>query len=166
MGKEINLRSFEKRDLETYRGWVNDPQIGSLIGRSKPITRSEHREWYYKLTRSSRTVVFAVEGNGKYIGNVWLYDIEWLHRKAEVRILIGESHGLGYGTIALEQIVQYAFTKLNLKRLYAYVFTHNKRAQCAFSNARFTIEGCLKSDRFIDGGYVDTFIMARLKDGI
>jgi len=166
VAKEIKLRSFEKRDIETYRGWVNDPQIAPLIGRSKPVTRSEHREWYHKLVRERHAVVFAITFKDKYIGNVWLWDIDWLNRKAEVRILIGESHGMGFGTMALEQITEHAFSKLNLKRVYAYVFTHNKRAKCAFEQARFNIEGIMKSERFIDGGYVDTLILARLKDGI
>jgi RimJ/RimL family protein N-acetyltransferase len=166
MSKEVKLRTFEKRDRETYRGWVNDPKIGALIGRSKPITRSEHREWYHKLVRDKNAVVFAIEVNSQYIGNVWLWDIDWLNRKAEVRILIGERHGLGFGTEALDLITKYAFEKLNLKRVYAYVFTHNKRAKCAFEQARFVVEGTMNSERFIDGGYVDTLIMARIKDGI
>jgi len=163
MAKEVKLRSFERRDLETYRGWANDPKISLLIGRSKPITRSEHREWYHKLVRNRHAIVFAIEVNSQYIGNVWLWDIDWLNRKAEVRILIGERHGLGFGTEALDLISKYAFDKLNLKRLYAYIFTHNKRAKGAFEQARFNTEGRLASERFIDGGYVDTFIMARIK---
>jgi RimJ/RimL family protein N-acetyltransferase len=164
MGKEIKLRGFEHSDLETYRGWVNDTKIGALIGRSKPVTQQEHEQWYSDLMTNRDALVFAIEVNSQYIGNVWLWDIDWLNRKAEVRILIGERHGLGFGTEALELITKHAFDKLNLNRLYAYVFTHNKRAKGAFEQARFQVEWTLKSERFIDGGYVDTLIMARLKE--
>ena len=164
MGKEVKIRGFEHSDLETYRGWINDPKIGVLIGRSKPVTKWEHEKWYSDLMANRDAIAFAIEVNSQYIGNVWLWDVDWLNRKAEVRILIGERHGLGFGTEALELITEHAFDKLNLKRLYAYVFTHNKRAKGAFEQARFVVEGTLKSERFIDGGYVDTLIMARVKE--
>lgn len=162
----IKLRRFEYSDLETYRGWVNDPTIGRLLGRIGTVTKAEHERWYESLIDNINVRVFAIEANYEYIGNVWLWNIEKAHRKAEVRIVIGIMQGQGYGSQALDIITKYAFERMNLNRLYAYVFEYNKRAKSAFESSGFVEEGLLKSDRIINGEYVDTFIMARVKDGI
>jgi RimJ/RimL family protein N-acetyltransferase len=161
---KITVRPFKHDDIETYRGWVNDPAIGRLLGRIEPVTKAEHERWYERLIDNINVRVFAIEVNSEYIGNVWLWNIEKAHRKAEVRIVIGLRQGQGYGTQALDIITKYAFGKMNLNRLYAYVFDYNKRAQNAFETSGFIKEGFLKSDRFINGEYVDTYIMARVKE--
>jgi RimJ/RimL family protein N-acetyltransferase len=161
---KVTLRPFKHDDIETYRGWVNDPMIGRLIGRDTPVTKAEHRRWHFKLSHDENARVFAIEVNSKYIGNVWLYDIDKGNRKAEVRILIGAEQGSGYGTEAIYQITQYAFETHHLNRVYAYVFEYNKRAKEAFEAAGFVVEGLLKSDRFLNGKYVDTYIMAKVKE--
>ena len=160
----IKLRQFETSDLETYRGWVNDPNIGRMLGRVDLVTKAEHERWYERLIDNLNVRMFAVEVDSKYIGNVWLWNIEKMHRKAEVRIVIGAEQGKGYGAQALDVITNYAFEKLKLNRLYAYVFEYNKRAQDAFESSGFVKEGLLKSDRFLNGEYVDTYIMAKVKE--
>ncbi len=167
----VSLRPFEAGDLDTYRRWVNDPAIGDCIDRVRPVTAEEHRDWYSALLRNERAVVFAVDdpvgrSSSKYLGNVWLWDIDWRHRKAEVRILIGRDSctGSGYGTAAIRQVNDFAFGKLNLHRLYAYVLAHNTRAQRAFEKAGYCTEGVLREDRFMNGSFVDTLVMARLRN--
>ena len=89
----IKLRPFRESDLETYRGWVNDPEIMRLAGRDRPVTEAEHKVWYCKLITDLNAAVFAIDVDGGYIGNVWLWNIDSLHQKAEVRIIIGKRHG-------------------------------------------------------------------------
>jgi len=160
---KITVRPFKHDDIETYRGWVNDPKIAKLIGRDTPVTKEEHEKWYLRL-KDEMAFVYAIEVNAQYIGNVWLYDVDFENVKAEVRILIGKEQGKGYGTQAINLIVKCAFERLNLNRLYAYVFDYNKRAKKAFESAGFVEEGLLKSDRFLNGEYVDTYIMARVNE--
>lgn len=167
-GKKVILRPFEKEDLENYRKWVNNTEIASLVDRVLPVAREEHEKWYSALLENKNTVVFAITTalDACYIGNVWLWDIDWRHRKAEVRILIGDEkyHGKGWGTEAIELTTIFAFNRLNLNRLYAYVVNSNERAKKAFEKAGFSVEGVLKRDRFIDGQYQDVFLMAMLRE--
>jgi len=161
---EIVLRPFEKEDIETYREWINNPEIGELIDRNLPVSKYEHEIWYHKLIQNRDAVVFAIEtiDEHKYIGNVWLWDINWRHHKAEVRIVIGDSdyQGIGLGTDALKLITECAFTELNLNKIYAYVLCYNQRAKKSFEKAGFKIEGILKQERFINGEYHDVLIVA------
>jgi len=50
-GKLIQLRPFEWADAETYRGWINDPEIMALVDRMRPATLEEHRSWYERLSK-------------------------------------------------------------------------------------------------------------------
>ncbi len=165
-GKNITLRPFEKRDIETYRQWVNDPEIAALVDRILPVSELEHERWYGSIQQNQNAVVFAIDenSNSKYIGNVWLWDVEYRHRKAEVRILIGDSEGRGkgYGSEALEMISWFAFNKMNLHKLYAYVLSSNVRAKRAFERAGFSEEGLLRQDRFVNGRYEDVFLMGKI----
>ena len=159
------MRPFELDDLDKYRQWVNDPVIGSLVDRVLPVTEMAHDAWYHNLMGNRNAVVFAVDtvDEQRYIGNVWLWNIDLWHRRAEVRILLGQDHGMGYGTDVLKQIVAFAFSKLDLHKLYAYVLSRNKRAVKAFARVGFVVEGTLKKDRFIDGDYRDVLLMALQK---
>lgn len=165
-GKSVVLRPFEKEDSEIYRRWINDPNTGLLVDRVLPVTQAEHEKWYTDLTSNENAVVFGIETVQKpmYIGNVWLWNIDWRHRKAELRILIGEKNylGKGYGSEAIEMMTQLAFKNLNLHKVYAYVLESNPRARKAFEKAGFIIEGVLRKDRFVDGKYEDVRLVAKI----
>jgi len=162
----ISLRPFERCDLERYRGWVNNLVVASLVDHVLPVTKDEHERWYSALISNKNAVVFAIDVDGDYIGNVWLWDINWRHRKAEVRILIGEEDrcGRGSGTEALRRMGEFSFNRLNLNKLYAYVLESNRRAKHAFEKAGFTIEGVLQKDRFMNRCYQDVILLAKLRD--
>lgn len=161
-GPKVRLRPFERDDIETYRTWINDPDIMTLIDRFRPVSRYEHERWYEQMIRRQDAVVFAVETADKreYLGNVWLWNIEWHHGRAEVRIVLGRRLGKGFGTEALKLVRDFAFKRLKLVKLYAYVFDHNPRARKAFEKAGFTIEGHMKNDRNLGGKRVGTWILS------
>src|SRR5215467_15035627 len=158
-GDLVRLRTFEPDDAETYRAWVNDPEIARLIDRSGPVKRSEHETWYRGIVASPTAAPFAVErlSDRRFIGLVWLFDIHARHRRAEVRIVLGDrsAWGGGYGTDALRVLARIAFGPFDLEKLWADVLATNPRACGAFERAGFTREGLLKGDRAHDSGRVD-----------
>jgi ribosomal-protein-alanine N-acetyltransferase len=167
-GRLVDLRAFEREDAETYRLWINDPEVGTLIDRGKAITRLEHERWYDALVSSSNHAVYAVEEKkgGAFIGLVWLYDIHWRHRRAEVRVVIGErkARGKGRGTDALVALAEVAFGPMNLEKLWADVLATNPRAVASFEKAGFVREGLLRGDRSAGGRRVDVVRLGRLRD--
>jgi diamine N-acetyltransferase len=166
-GKLVTLRSFDPEDAERYRQWVNESEIAVLVDRARPVTRLEHERWYEQLVSSERTVVFAIDEQRprRFIGLVWLYDVHWRHRRAEVRIVIGERRawGGGRGTDALRVIARVAFGLLNLEKLWADVLATNPRGIAAFEAAGFEREGLLRADRVQDGGRVDVIRVGLLR---
>jgi [ribosomal protein S5]-alanine N-acetyltransferase len=167
-GTLVRLRAFEPEDAERYRRWVNDPAIGRLIDRVGPVTPAEHEAWYRTLVASPTAAAFAVDrlADGRFIGLVWLYDIHPLHRRAEVRIVIGErsAWGGGYGTDALRVLQRIGFGPLGLEKLWADVLTTNPRAARAFERAGFKREGLLEGDRAQGAGRVDVIRLGILRD--
>jgi RimJ/RimL family protein N-acetyltransferase len=170
VGELVRLRTFEAADAKRYRAWVNDPEIARLIDRAGPVTPSEHEAWYRALVASPSAAAFAVDRltDGAFIGIVWLYDIHQRHRRAEVRIVIGEKSawGGGYGTDALRALVRLAFGPLKLEKLWADVLATNPRAAAAFERAGFTREGLLREDRVQDGGRVDVIRLGIVRDPV
>jgi RimJ/RimL family protein N-acetyltransferase len=167
-GDLVRLRSFEPDDAETYRAWVNDREIARLIDGSGPVTRAEHETWYRTIVASSSAAPFAVErlSDRRFIGLVWLFDIHSRHRRAEVRIVLGDrsAWGGGYGTDALRVLVRIAFGSFDLQKLWADVLVTNPRACRAFERAGFTREGLLKGDRAQDSGRVDVVRLGLLRE--
>jgi RimJ/RimL family protein N-acetyltransferase len=158
-GQLVRLRPFELEDAERYRAWINDPEIARLIDRAGPVTKAEHETWYRTLVASPTAAVFAVDRliDGAFIGLVWLYDIHPRHRRAEVRIVIGErsAWGGGFGTDALRVLVRVGFGVLGLEKLWADVLATNPRGVGAFERAGFSREGILRADRVQGTGRVD-----------
>jgi RimJ/RimL family protein N-acetyltransferase len=166
-GELVRLRAFALDDAGRYLSWVNDPEIAWLIDRAGPVSQAEHEAWYRVLITSPSAAPFAVErlADGEFIGLVWLYDIHRRHRRAEVRIVIGDRRawGGGYGTDSLRALARIALGPLNLEKLWADVLATNPRAVAAFERAGFKREGLLVGDRVQDGKRVDVVRLGLLR---
>jgi len=168
-GKQVCLRPFEWEDAEKYRHWVNDPEILSLVDRVLPVTAAEHRPWYEAIVSDPRTAIFSVDllAEELFVGCVWLSEIDYRHRHAELRILIGDKRywGKGIGEETISVLVRFAFEHLNLHKVYAYVLSSNRRAVKAFDKAGFAEEGLFKEDRYINGQYTDVVRLGIVRKG-
>lgn len=167
-GSVVSLRSFDRKHLDRTRSWNNDPEICRLLGRFRPVSDLEHERWILSTLQRQDTVFLAIETKAEslHIGNVWLTEIDARHRKAEVRILLGDgaARGQGAGTEALRLLGDYAFGELNLSKVYAYVLGINPRAKRAFEKAGFAVEGVLKADRWTGEGWTDVYFLGRVRD--
>jgi RimJ/RimL family protein N-acetyltransferase len=165
-GPTVSLRPFDRGHLGRTRDWVNHPELSRLLGRAVPVSDAEHERWFAAARAARDRVMFAIETNARkrHVGNIWLCNIDWRHRKAELRIVIGDaaSTDRGLGTEAIGLLSAYARERLNLHRIYAYVLGTNPRALRAFEKAGFAVEGVLKDDRWSDGRYVDAYVVGRI----
>lgn len=166
-GEQVILGPFDQSHGGRTRQWANDPELARLLGRSRPVSDREHEQWLETLATRDDRVFFAVHARDgeAHIGNVWLWDVDARHRKAELRIVIGErGHtGKGHGTEAIRLASDYGFEWLNLHKIYAYVLDLNPRAARSFEKAGFTREGILRQDRWVGERYADVFLLARIQ---
>ena len=164
----IVLKPFDSSHLEKYREWINEQEIMYFLNRACPVSDLEHRQWYEKLIQDDRVLFFSIfeKTSQRYIGNVWLWDIDYRHRKAELRVFIGEKElwGSGMGADAIALMTEYARDVLNLNKVYAYVHKGNPRGKNAFMKAGFTEEGLLRDEFFCEGRYEDVSRMAFFRE--
>jgi diamine N-acetyltransferase len=100
------------------------------------------------------------------VGAVDLYDMELLHQRAAVGILIDQPFqrkGLASQTLFL--LVQYAFHFLHLHQLYAYIPVANLPSRQLFMKCGFQSMGVLKDWISTAYGYADVEVVARVYDG-
>jgi len=138
------------------------------MNRSRPISEAEHDTFFASISGRDDCRFFAIElvDGGAHVGNVWLWAIDTRHRKAELRIVIGDraARGKGAGSEAIALLCRHAFDSLRLHRIYAYVLSNNPAAKRAFQAAGFTEEGTLRDDRWTGDQFVDAHLLAQLND--
>jgi len=167
IGKQIQLVHLEKEDLPKSQTWVNDPALKVLMLRVLPVTRMDQEKWLEEIVRNPAKMVFAIKllESGEHIGNAGFYHIDWLHRRAEFWILIGErgywGRGVGAEVVALMQ--RFAFCDLNLNKIYLHVGSTNEKAVSLYQKLNFVTEGVLREHYFLDGKYHDVLAMSVLR---
>ena len=118
-GDGINLRELRETDLEgSWYKWFNDSVVTKYQNKKIfPNTRENQKKYYSYLQSSNADVVMAIvdEETNKHLGNVGLHKIDWVHRSAELGIVIGEKefYGKKYGKQAWKLITEYGFNILN-----------------------------------------------------
>jgi len=165
-GKKISLQPLDRSHLEMTRTWMNDPDLMRLLGRAAPVSAAEHKRWFSGIQKREDCAFFAIlaVGSKRHIGNVWLWDIDRRHRKAELRIVVGDRDwvGRGVGVEAISLLCRHGFKKQKLHKIYAYVLGINPRARRAFEKAGFVVEGTLRADRWVGDGFTDVYLLGRI----
>jgi RimJ/RimL family protein N-acetyltransferase len=164
----VSLSPLERRHLQKTFAWANDPELMHLLNRAQTVSREEHEQWFEAVVQEREDCCyFAIETeDGTHLGNVWLWDIDPRHRRAELRIVMDLEHaGKGAGTEAISRLCDYAFEQLNLHMVYAYVLAINPRARRSFEKAGFVLEGTLREDRWTGESFTDVYLLGKLNHG-
>ena len=85
-------------------------------------------------------------------------------RHAEVGIgLVAEARGLGHGAAALRLLVEFGFTRRNLRRLHLEVTASNTGAIGSYRKVGFVEEGRQREHNWVRGQYEDEVTMGLLR---
>ena len=171
VGDRVYLREVRVEDVnDNYYRWMNDLEVTQFLeSRFYPSSVQSLQEYVKNKTNARDTVFLAIilKGANRHIGNIKLGPINWIHRLADVGILVGEKQywGKGYGTEALSLLTRYAFKSINLHKLTAGCYAPNKASTAIFLKNGFQIEGEQKKQCFYNGGYVDVVLLGLLNPG-
>ena len=96
---------------------------------------------------------------------ITIQDIDTMNRNANIRIaLTNSSQNKGYGTEALQLMLDYGFGVLNLHRIELNVFSYNHRAMRVYEKVGFKQEGVQREALFYNHQYHDSILMSILED--
>lgn len=169
VGERLYLRPLLKSDItERYLSWLNDAEVMKYIETGKfPVTKKDLEEFYKKIKSSKIDIMFAIidKEHELHIGNIKLGGINWVHRFADLGIMIGDKAywGKGYGEEACRLLLGYAFNRLNLNKVTLGFYATNVAALKTYKKVGFKIEGKIKKLLSIDGKYVDHILMGILQ---
>jgi RimJ/RimL family protein N-acetyltransferase len=165
---EIYLRGLQESDLSgNWYTWFNDPVVTRYQDKGFfANTREKQRIYYDHLIKSTSDIILAIilDSNDTHIGNIGLHKIDYLHRHAEIGIIIGEKDywNKGFATKSICAIVDYAFKTHNLHKLNSLVMKENTGSMKAFENAGFEEEGMIKDYFFKHGAYHDVVLWGKI----
>lgn len=164
--EKIGLRPLTESDATPeYLSWLNDPTVTRGIETGIfPTTSQELAAYVQNVSRSKSDLMFAMvdKSNNKHIGNAKLANINWVHRNAQFGIIIGDknSWGKGFGSDACRLLIDYAFAKINMHKVWLIVYANNPAAKGLYEKIGFEMEGCQREHVFSEGKFVDAYLMA------
>ena len=168
-GKNVRLGPLKKEYLPHYVKWFNDPEMLQYLMMIRPMTLENEEQWYENAINKQNAVYFAIflinEDKDHLIGNCSV-QIDWKNKLGHLGITIGEKEywGKGYGTEAMQLLVNYCFQSLNIHKIELNVFNFNTRAIKSYTKIGFKKEGHSRKSHYVNGKYVDLIAMGILKD--
>lgn len=163
----IVLRAPELEDVDFLFTLENDAQLWHLSNTTIPFSRFDIEQYVLEAEKDafrSRQIRFMIDKNSgetmKTIGAIDLFDLEPKHRRAGIGIMISEEEsGKGLASKALEVLIEYAFTTLNLHQLYCNVEVGNNKSLQLFERKGFEKMGVKKDWNMQNGSWVDEYFL-------
>jgi RimJ/RimL family protein N-acetyltransferase len=155
-GQRVTLRPMTHADAPHLVRWANDPdfawyQWGRRPGRFPDDEAA--RKWLDTIAEN-RGITFAIEHDGRPIGQANYRDLRPKGKSAEVGIGIGEPAlwDKGLGREALTLLVRHLVDDLGLHRVRLSVLAFNDRAIASYKAAGFEVEGIERDGVMTDKG--------------
>jgi diamine N-acetyltransferase len=168
----IALRALEPEDLDSLYRWENDPELWQYGSTLAPYSRFVLRDYLssarqHDVFQARQLRLMIVETQSKRpVGTVDLYDLDPVHLRAGVGILIDSpDRGKGRGKQTLQLLHEYASKVLMLHQLYAYIPETNVPSRHLFGESGYVIAGRLKDWVKTTKGYSDVYLMQRILEG-
>lgn len=169
-GKIVNLRPIERGDLPAMVAWRNNPRVLRAFFTQSRLTMQDQEVWYEKYCSRQDEKLFVIETKErKAVGTIGLSKIDRINRSAELgRLMIGDDDeiGNGFALDAVRTVVGFAFSQLNLNRIWLEVFSWNLAAINVYIRCGFRQEGIKRQAVLVDGKFQDVILMSLLREDL
>jgi diamine N-acetyltransferase len=144
----IRLRALEPEDLETLYTWENDMSIWHLSNTLIPFSKSTLKQ-YLETSKldifeaKQLRLIIELKYDFRPVGAIDLFDFDPFHQRAGLGILISNKNDRqqGYASEALQTLIVYSFTVLELKQLFCSITEDNQESLRLFIKHGFIITG-------------------------
>jgi len=170
-GEKVWLRPTEPSDIVEDSTFAGDAEVGHFLGAKTPMSKAGAERFATKLfsedprNPSGYGYAICLLGTDQSIGTVFLHDVDKVNGSGIVGIFIGDRRylGQGYGTDALNALVDLGFGELRLERIELEVFDYNTRAIRSYEKCGFQTDAIQRRSRFHRGDHHDVHIMSILR---
>ena len=150
----VTLRPLEREDLRFVHSLDNNASVMRYWFEEPFETFDELSSLYDQHVHEQSERRFVVMEGSARAGLVELVEINLIHRRAEIQIIIDPSfQGRGLASKAMRLALDYGFKVLNLYKVYLYVDKVNAKAVHIYSKLGFITEGELVDEFFAGGAY-------------
>lgn len=155
----VHLRRLEEKDAQGMLEWMQDTEIQKrFLFSSKSFTEEDVLKFIREAETQpmeGKSIHLAItDETDEYLGTISLKNVELLAKKAEYAIsLRKKAQGMGVGTEATKKILEAAFNRFGLERVYLNVFSDNERAIHLYEKSGFVYEGEFRKHLFLRGEY-------------
>ena len=161
-GNTIYLRALEPNDLDFVYEMENDESIWEISNTQTPYSRFLIRQYLENAQQDiyeAKQLRLAICKNDDFsaIGLIDLFEFDPKNNRAGIGILIKniENRTQGFGSEALELLIDFAFQQLNLNQLFANINPENKASMGLFAKFGFDNIGVKKQWNLVNGQYKD-----------
>jgi putative acetyltransferase len=164
-GRGLIIRAREPEDCAAIAELISLPRVRWGTLRMPFTSREETRQWIAQTPAGNVQIVAVLDG--RLVGTAGI--IASKGRRSHVggigMCVHDDFQRRGIGIAMLAALIDAADNWLNLRRLELTVYVDNAGAIALYEKFGFTIEGTRRQDAFRDGAFVDSYAMARLRDG-
>lgn len=171
VGRRIYLspKGASEEEIEKYTEWMNDFQVTDYTGKTSQITTYANEKKYLEKVEENidkRTFNIVNLEDDKLVGTLGLEHINWVERSAVLGVFIGDKdfRSNGYGTEAIQLLLEYGFKYLNLHSIRLDLLSVNERAHKCYLKCGFKDTGCSREEIFLNGKYYDKLHMDILEN--
>lgn len=148
--KHINLRALEPEDLGFLFTIENNESFWEVSHTQTPFSKyvlKQYLENAHLDIYEAKQLRLLIEENTskKPVGMIDLFDYNPQHNRAGIGIVISEDfQQKGYASEALQLLINYSFSYLNLHQLYANITEDNSKSLALFKKHNFALVGTKK----------------------
>lgn len=158
------LRTLCAGDVPSLREWLSDPSVYTYWGARMGKTDKNPALMFDRAPKPAKSFHWGIvhRGDGKVIGELWVYLIE-NDRMAKVAYRLNpRCHGQGYATEALRAAVNFCFTHTELRRLWTAVDVRNTASCRVLEKCGFRREGLIRQGK-MGTSWCDYYLYGLLK---
>lgn len=143
---DISIRCIDRGDISDVARLADNLLIAQMTANLPYPYTSEHaKTWLDYVESNENEHVFAVLGDGEFMGVVGLVH-EPEHERAELGYWLGQDYWNNkVMTAAAGMAVAYAFTMLGVQKIYSRCFAANKASSRVLEKNGFVREGCQRA---------------------
>lgn len=162
------VRSWRIEDAPSLARHANNDKIAQRL-RDRfphPYTFAHAQQFIAQALARMPQTEFAIEVDGQAVGGIGLVLGEDVDRlSAELGYWLGEAYwGRGIGTAAVRVLVDDAFTRFGLARVFALTFADNAASIRVLEKSGFVLEGRLRRSAVKAGRILDQLLYARVNE--